>query len=270
MTTGIEKCKKEEQEALISFLKQDLYYHTFILADLYYYGFGKPYQQIYAEKEDGRIRSVFLRYFTQLILAGDPKEEACRRVWEACRGQVSTVMGKAGLVERFSRCTQEMEVLPVIKTLYVLKDRNKLDPGRKTVYTAGEKEADKVYGFLMAVPGFQSLYGEKEMIRNRIRNREGEHLYYQEGEEIIAHANTAAATPWACMIGGVSVKPVYQHQGIGHKIVSAAAKRALEGGRVPGVFSEWPQEQNLFCDLGFQKAGDWGVLDISKKYGVKE
>jgi len=157
-----------------------------------------------------------------------------------------------------------MEEMPVTKKLYILNHQKKLDPGGKIVYTAEENEADKVHSFLMTVPGFQSLYGEKEMIRNRIRNQEGEHLYYQEGEEIIAHANTAAATPWACMIGGVSVKQPYQHRGIGHKIVSAAAKRALDSGRIPGVFSEWPQEQNLFCDLGFQEIGDWGVLNLKK------
>lgn len=270
MTESIEKCREEEEETLISFLKHDLYYHTFILADLYYYGFDKPFQQIYAEKEDGRIKSVFLKYYTQLILAGDPGEKACRKIWELCREQISTVMGKAELTERFSKCCQETKEKPIMKSLYILNDQRKLDLGGKTVYTAEEKEADKVHRFLMTVPGFQSLYGEKEMIRNRIKNQEGEHLYYEEKKEIIAHANTAAATPWSCMIGGVSVKQPYQHQGIGHKIVSAAAKRALESGRIPAVFSECPQEQNLFCDLGFRKIGDWGVLNIQKKHEVKE
>lgn len=264
MTTSIGKCREEEQESLISFLKQDLYYHTFMLADIYYYGFDQPCQQIYAEKADGKVKSVFLKYYTNLILAGDPGEEACLKIRELYREQISTVMGKAELVKRFAKCGRGMEEMPVTKKLYILNHQKKLDPGGKTVYTAEENEADKVHSFLMTVPGFQSLYGEKEMIRNRIRNQEGEHLYYQEGEEIIAHANTAAATPWACMIGGVSVKQPYQHRGIGHKIVSAAAKRALDSGRIPGVFSEWPQEQNLFCDLGFQEIGDWGVLNLKK------
>lgn len=270
MSTDVEKCKEGEAEALISFLKQELHYHTFILADLSYYGFNKPYQQIYVEREGGRIKSVFLRYFTQLILAGDPGAKACRDIWELCREQVGTVMGKAELTERFSKYCRETKGTPAIKTLYALNDAGKLDSSGKTAYTAKEKDTEQVYRFLMTVPGFQSLYGEMEMIRNRIQNKEGEHLYYLEGEEIVAHANTAAATPWSCMIGGVSVKPPYQHRGMGHMIVSAAAKRALESGRIPAVFSEWPQEQNLFCDLGFRKIGDWGVLNIQKKHGVKE
>lgn len=268
--TGIEKCKKGDEEELVSFLKRDLHFHTFILADLYHYGFDKPYQQIYAEKEDGTVKAVFLRYFGQLILAGEPGEEMYTKIWELCREQVGTVMGKAELVKQFAKCNREMAETPVTKQFYVLDNREKLDFAGETVYTATEDDIDKVHEFLMTVPEFQSIYGEKEMIRNRIRNQEGEHLFCMKGGEIIAHANTAASTPWACMIGGVSVRQMYQNGGIGHKIVSAAAKRALAGGRVPGVFSEWPREQNLFCDLGFRAIGDWGVLNRKENTNVKE
>lgn len=265
MGPSIEKCEEKDAEELLSFLKRELNYHTFILADIYHYGFDKPYQQIYVERKAGEISAVFLRYFTNLILAGTPGEDACREIWGLHEKQVRTVMGKAELVEQFTKWIREISEKPVAKELYVLKNGEKLYSEGECVCAAGEKEIDVVYGFLMTIPGFRELYGEKEMIRNRIRNKEGEHLYFSTDKEIKAHANTAAATPWACMIGGVAVGPAYRHRGFGHRIVSAAARRALENGQRPIVFSEWPQEQNLFCDLGFQKIGNWGVLNLTEK-----
>lgn len=265
MSITFEKSDEKEQDALVFFLKHNLYYHTFILSDLYYYGFDKAYQEIYAEKEDGRIKAVFLRYFTNLILAGNPEEESCREIWRLVGEQINTIMGSAEIVKKFSGKNSGITNEPSIKQLYIMEDHKQLDCGTEKVYTAEEMDIDKIYDFLMTVPEFQSIYGEKDMIRNRISNKEGEHLYYMAEGEIIAHTNTAAETPWACMIGGVAVKPEYQHQGIGHRIVSSAAKRALEKGQMPTVFSECEEEHNLFCDLGFRRVGNWGVLNITKK-----
>ena len=261
---SIEVCKEEEKEALISFLKQNLYYHTFILADLYHYGFDKTYQQIYVEKESGKIRAVFLRYFTNLILAGDPNGEACREIWDIVQYQVNTVMGAANLVKRFAEENAEIQGGPVTKRLYILENQVQLTDVEEQVYVAREKDIDRVHEFLMTNPEFRSIYKEKEMIRNRITNAEGEHLYFIADDEIMAHANTAASTPWACMLGGVAVKKTCRHQGLGHQIVSAVAKRTLENGQILSVFSECPEKENLFCDLGFQKIGDWGVLNVEK------
>ena len=116
----------------------------------------------------------------------------------------------------------------------------------------------------MTIPEFQTIYGEKAMIKNRIDQQEGEHIFLLSEGNVIAHVNSAASTPWACMIGGVAVKQEYRHRGLGHRIVSAAAKRTLKKGQIPGMFTEWPEERNLFCDLGFHCVGEWGVLNINE------
>ena len=85
----------------------------------------KPYQQIYVERKAGEISAVFLRYFTNLILAGTPGEDACREIWGLHEKQVRTVMGKAELVEQFTKWIGEISEKPVAKELYVLKtERN--------------------------------------------------------------------------------------------------------------------------------------------------
>lgn len=244
-------------------MKEERYYHTFILSDICCYGFEQPYQQVFAQrgKEDG-WNGIFLKYFDNLLIAGVPDEEMCHEIQKKTGDQISTVMGKAEIVKYFAKATGCLDDRMSVKQLYVLEDNKKLRRCKLNIQTAEEKDVDRIYDFLMRIPQLRSMYGQKQMICNRIASGEGEHIFLAEDGNIIAHANSAASTQWSCMIGGVGTDPLWRHRGIGHEIVSVLAGRALERGQIPVIFSEKAEEENLFYDLGFRRIGQWGVLKI--------
>ena len=171
-------------------------------------------------------------------------------------------MGKAEIVKDYAKAAGCPADCMSVKQLYVLEDNKKLRECRRHVNTAEEKDVDRIYDFLMRIPQLRNMYGQKQMISNRIVSGEGEHIFLAEDGEIVAHANSAASTKWSCMIGGVGTAPQWRHRGLGHEIVSVLAGRALEKGQTPVLFSEKEEEENLFCDLGFHRIGQWGVLKI--------
>ncbi|MEG1878496.1 MAG: GNAT family N-acetyltransferase [Pseudoflavonifractor sp.] len=260
------QCDQAQQETLVRFLERDAVYHTFILSDMLHYGFQAPFQQIYMQTSPGGdCTGVFLRYYHNLILAGEAPGAEFPALWALVGGQVSTVMGKAALVQGLQEACDLKPWSLAVKDLYALPGGEHLLPPLPAAEEADLENVDAIHDFLMQVPQFRALYGEKAMIENRIRQGDGRHLTLTQNGQIAAHANSAAGTELACMVGGVAVAEALRGRGLGHQIVSELCRRLRAGGQTPCLFSDYPPSRSLFCDLGFEKVGTWGVLEQSKK-----
>ena len=129
-----------------------------------------------------------------------------------------------------------------------------------TVHTAGIRDADRIYQFLMSIDEIKDLYGSKDMIINRIRTGDGVHCFVEKDGEIIGHANSTADNPYTVMIGGVATKREERNQGIAAVIVHKLTADILNQGKTPCLFGKEENHSNLFVEMGFERFGVWGIL----------
>lgn len=254
-------CQEQHRAELTQYLSQNIHFNIFILSDIQQYGFSNPNQQVFMlPGSDGCIQGVCLRYYRNLLLTGKLPPPDALHSWVATG--VHTIMGEADLIQQVGACLGDVGVYQEKRLLAQEKEwkgRGEVLPVRM----ASVQDIDRIHAFLMTIPGFQQLYGEKEMIYNRIVSGEGTHLYYEKDGKIIAHVNSAAATSQACMLGGLAVAPAYQARGLGTAMVSALCQRMVQQNRQIHVFTDCTSEYSLFDVLGFREIGKWGVISIS-------
>ena len=98
----LRKCGEEDRERLKEFLNEKPVYHTFLISDLDKYGFDKDFQTIYMQEEEGRCIGVFLKYFYNLIVAGEDQELDHEAVSRLADDKITTIMGNAEVVQNIA------------------------------------------------------------------------------------------------------------------------------------------------------------------------
>lgn len=254
----------EQKSVLLSYLEQEAKYNTFLISDIQHYGFDKPYQQIYVNLgPDSQFVGVYLKYYGNLILAGETSGLDLPFLVDCISQGVDTIMGKASLVQSV------VEALPMkydftIKTLLSIDKTDKLQPPSSLIQTAGLNDVDDIYSFLMGIPSLRQSYANKDMLINRIKSGEGTHLFIKQGGKIIAHANSAAQTRKSCMLGGLGVATPYRNKGLGTSLIAALSRKSLAAGRTPCVLTEASADHSLFTRLGCEEIGKWGIAEINR------
>lgn len=247
---------------LLEYLGKEAVYNSFLISDIQNYGFDKPYQQVYAKRGTTLdYEGVYLKYYNNLILAGEPEALDIPFVTKLAAQGVDTIMGKVELVRPVSAALNSDSCFTE-KSLYSLKSVDKLPPLDSRVKIAGLADVDEIYEFLMRIPSFRQTYSVKEMIINRIQKNEGMHCFIRGEKGIIAHANSAARTDWTNMLGGIAVEPQYRGKGLATSVTACLCREILSTNREPCVFSEVPEDHSLFVRLGFEEIGKWGVAQI--------
>lgn len=258
-------CSKKEETMLLAYLEQDAVYHTFLLADIINFGFEREFQTVYADIRDGEVKGVYLKFYSNLIVAGreeDLAEEFLKELFENWKPQV--IMGKLALVQRIHKLLPEYN--ESFKWLYAMESQITEEngmaelPKRAAVRSGEPGDEDKIHEFLMGISEIRALYTSKDMIRDRLVNKDGTHLFMEQDGEMIAHVNSAARSPYYTMIGGVAVKEDLRGNHLSGVLLKEICQEILRENRKPCCFSDRDEEHNLFTALGFIKAGAWGTL----------
>lgn len=257
----IRLCEEKDRGWLLSYLQKDPVYHTFLLADMKQYGFNQPFQQIYVQEENQKCLGVYLRYYRNLILAGELDYIDGRAVAQLINEEINTVMGRGELVKQVSDYLGD-KWKRVESHLYVQSEavwEMEKQPG--SIRIANLDDVDNIYQFLMSFPEFAAPYGEKAMITNRIANKEGIHMLIEKNGKIIAHGNSAAAAEKTCMIGGICVDPIYRGKGYAQTILSALGAYIHQQGKIPCIFAPVDPGYSIFEKMGFKIYGTWAVTN---------
>lgn len=259
------KCKKDEYQTLMEYLKKEEILNTFIISDLDNYGFDKDFQVTYMDTDEkGACIAVALIFHNNLIISGSLETMDFPFLETLLTDKINNVMGQGELVEAFDTYLNkhtEGQRNYIEKTMYTLQHQKSLET-KFEIELAGLKDVDTIYEFIMGIPEISFLYKEKSMIHNRIESGEGIHLFIKEKGEIIAHANSAAGTSVSSMLGGVSVKKEYRNRGYGKGIVSAVCENILQNKKTVCLFSKSEYHDNLFIALGFEPYKKWGTLGL--------
>lgn len=257
----IRLCNDKDKYKLIEFLNTEPVFHTFMLADIEQYGFDKEYQKIYVQEKDNVCEAVFLKYYSNFILAGDPEKIEYDKIPSLIGPEITTIMGNAEIVERVV-AELKTDFNMICNNLYIHEPES--ENAVENLYVANLDDVDRIHKFLMSFPEFRLMYAEKGMIINRIENNEGVHLFIEKDGEIIAHGNSAASADKTCMMGGICVKEEYRHLGYAKVILRALCRHIESLGKIPCIFAKENPEYSIFQELNFKKYGRWGVANVVK------
>lgn len=253
----VKRCTGEDESRLLDFLQNDAVYHTFLLADIGNYGFDQEFQTVYAGLEEDRITHVYLKFYGNLIVAGEAGNidgEFLRTLTEEWKPDV--IMGKAELTKAVGRWLPGYELAE--KNLYLLEDSAHLIgeaglPEGVTMKKGVPGDEDKIHAFLMTIPEIRALYASKEMIADRLKSGDGTHLYLERNGEIIAHVNSAAKSPFTVMLGGAAVKEKERGKNLEALLVSRISRDILAEGKKPCLFCDRGEDIICSCRSAFRR-----------------
>ena len=253
------QCTEKDREMLVSYLKKEPVYNTFILADIEDLGFDSDVQDVYAEVEGGECVGVYLRFYRNLLIfCEDDRTNA--DFLEQLFGTFlpDVVMGKPEAVSVAGRLLTDhcFET----KGFYALEDASCLEEASVEPETARVEDAAEIFHFIQGIPEIAHMYTSEEMIEDRIRNGFGVHYVIRENGVIVSHGNSAAQSSATVMIGGIATAAEYRGRHLAGQIVSRLCRDIMEKGKTPCLISLRGDEDNLYTRLGFRKIGDWAML----------
>lgn len=257
------KCDITHTKILKDFLKNDMVYNTFILADIDIYGFDKPFQDVYMKTDKlGNCESVYLRFHNNLILSGENIDLTF--VKDLLREDIRIIMGKDELIKQVNEISGASYTY-LTKYIYSLYAKNKLLNINNHIEIAKTSDVDEIYNFLQTIEGFENMYKSKDMILNRIESGEGSHVFVKKYGKIVAHANSAAKSEFTAMIGGIATDKDFRGKKLAQEIVSFISKKILLQGLVPCTFCDREKSKSFLSKIGFKEIGKWGTLEKIKE-----
>lgn len=259
----LRKCTAKDEKMLKKYLEQEQEYNTFLLADIATYGFENQCQDVWMEWEEDTCKGVYLRFYTNLLVYSKEdglQQSSIQTILKSF--PVFVIMGKSSALKNISEVLAE-DYRCVEKQLYKLATTERLYGESETcdsVLQATEADVDDIFQFLGEIPEIRALYTSKEMIRDRIVNGDGVHLFICKEGQIISHGNTTTEAEKTAMIGGLATEKEYRRKKYASQVLSALCRYLLKRGKNPCLFSD-SRLQPLFKKLGFECLGGWSTLE---------
>lgn len=255
----IRKCTEQDRLLIKNYLKNDAEYNTFFLADIDDFGFDSDIQTVYADERDGQLKGVYLHIYKNLLVYSKTNEiDADFLISYINDNAIDVVMGKIENIE------EAADLLPShtlrSQCLYILENAEYLENDETGITKAQLSDADEIFAFIQTISEIKALYTSKQMIIDRIEKNVGTHYMIRVDGQIIAQANSAAASEFATMIGGVATGYECRGQKLASKIVSRLCRDILAEGKKPCLFAIENEEHNMYVKIGFVKAGRWGTM----------
>ncbi|MFI3212459.1 MAG: GNAT family N-acetyltransferase [Eubacteriales bacterium] len=264
MNRRLTLCRERDQEILLTYLKKDPVRNTFLIGDILNYGFDSEIQSVWADFEYKECKAVYLWFCNNLLIYSE-EEKLYEDSMEAIllMKKPSQVMAKKSHLEQMQPYLESFSIHS--KDLFALNNRKKETKTRYQYKVATNQDANRIYDFLQSGE-LAPLYAAKEMVEKRIETGEGVHYFMEEEGQIVAHINSAAATPYSVMIGGLFTRAEDRGKGYASFLVEELSKRLVEEGKTPCLISNHLSENNLFLALGFDRIGEFTTLEPKEKY----
>ena len=135
----VRKCIEQDRKHIKEYLKQEVEYNTYILADIDDFGFDSEFQTVYVDEENDSIKGVYLCFYQNLIMYSkdnDINTEFLRELFTEYTPDV--VMGKLENVNLATELLPDYNIKA--QRLYFLNDPANLENDEKEIreYKASE------------------------------------------------------------------------------------------------------------------------------------
>jgi predicted GNAT family acetyltransferase len=248
---------KQDESALVAYWRPETSFNTFNLGDLHIYGFDSDGMKIWIQRDDEVITATYLLYVQTLVVY------SATRDWDADfllrltkQHRIENIMGKREFIN-WLRPLGFQDWRPDYK--HFAQMEKLIEPAGDIDYQIATLDDAKAISEILATC-FDKIDYPEEMIVQKLKNHEGRHFFIKENGRIIAHANSAAETPYSALIGGVCTLPGYRKKGYASRLVSALCQELLSEGKLICLTVDDPQALSIYQRLGFEIIGEWGFL----------
>jgi predicted GNAT family acetyltransferase len=251
----IRTAAETDRGLLVRYLSGEPVLNVAMLADIEYYGFDSPHQEVWIQEENGAITAVILRYFSCIL--------CYHRIGEGELSEIAELVidKQAAPLMVIGRVGDSLEpYLPGYgrndKYLCELTDGALLPEVTEEIVTAGVYDALEIAGQYRHIREFDGLYAEAgelaDNIRTRISSGEGIHMFMRRDGKIAAHGNTFAQTKHAAFVSGIFTLPDCRGKGYATQIVAALCRKLLDAGRTPVLSYDNPSAGAIYHRVGFR------------------
>lgn len=240
--------------------------NLFILGDIENFGFENDFQEVWFQTAEDRLTGIVMRYYDNLILYSKDLNMDFEEVKTLLDTQnVRIISGKGTVMDNFYPLIAN-QFLKREMTFCELADPSKLAEGADEVLVAQEADAVEIAEVYGRISEFAGIYASevetrRKQIANRIKSKEGVHMFIRRGGKIISHANSAGETSVSGMLGGILTLPEYRNQGLASKVISALCRDLAQHGKSACLFYSNSKVEKLFQRLGFQATNKWTILE---------
>lgn len=255
---------EQDRERVLKYLYQDPAYNIFIIGDIEAFGFDKPFQRIYAEFDDEKLLSVFLRYRDSAIYYADTLRFNKDYLDIFDKDSFSYISGKTHLMNLIKPYLESYKNFHTYfceaKTL-VVDVNSHLDIKRMTT----KEDAYKVYDLVSTVEEFAAFHQDKEAYADaKLKSMAmGMTLYLEEDNRAISTVATTAETTQNAMVVAVATHKDARNKGYASKLMQALMHEYLiKKQKRLCLFYDNPSAGKIYQRLGFETIGTW---DMYKK-----
>ncbi len=264
MNNRIEKCDASREQSLLEYLKQEAVRNTFLIGDIINYGFESEIQEVWADIDGDSLMAVYIWFCNNLLIYSHKDildRESLNHILKM--RHPDQVMAKRSHLQQIQMMLNGYTIKSKSLLVYQqLENQGEIFDNRSAyTYRIGTQlDVESIYAFLQSGE-LAPLYRSKEMIAKRIETGEGIHLLMEEDGELVAQINSAAATPYSAMIGGLFTKAEYRSAGRARYLVENLCKILVKKGLEPCLISTLDETENLFLTARFREIEEFTTLE---------
>ncbi|MFR1707669.1 MAG: GNAT family N-acetyltransferase [Clostridium sp.] len=261
----LKKATEDNRNEIMNYCLVEPSINLFIIGDIENFGFNSSFQEIWIQTKEEKITGIILRYHDNFIVYSKELDMDVNEILALLKTkEVNVISGKLSVIEL---------IYPSVKDQYSkremffceLKDSSKLKLDTEEVEIAQFEDAmdiANVYGDIKEFKGMYSTDVQERynQISNRIKTKEGIHMFIKEQGNIISHGNTTAETSVSGMIGGILTVSSHRNRGLASKVVSALGRSLIIRGKSACLFFDNVEAGRLYYNLGFEHIDKWAIL----------
>lgn len=258
----IAKCTKQDFDILISYIGNDYPKCLYLFLNLNKYGVDSLFIDVYAQKNEGDIKAILLKYYSCVHVFSRWNDFNCNELIDFlgslnfsmiyCRAETAMMI--------HNLLPWKMKGKSVVERGWVaeLKQIDKPPQGLANAVMANDFE--QIAKLIYADEDISLSYKYSELVKQlKERNQEGfsRNLVIKENDTIVAHACTNAEFENLAVVGELVVRKEYRRHGYASEIWRQLCWQLLKEGKRVFSFYYSDASRNLHKKVGFIEVCGW-------------
>lgn len=261
--------REKDRDEVLKFLYQEASFNIFLIGDIEAFGFNKPFQRVYADKDEfGNYLSVFLRYRENAVFYSNESSfnQAYLEIFR--RDPFSFISGKEETMKLL-----EPFLLDFTKSKMYFCKADKMnfsmcESKEKIIEITNVEDFSRLFDLLKDIKEFHSYHQDREeFIESKLTSSQmGITLAINLDGKIVASVATTAETTRSAMVVAVATDSNYRNQGLATILMKELMKRYLiEKKKELCLFYDNPDAGKIYLRLGFEYLGLWSMYKKSNR-----
>ncbi len=249
-----------EREKLLSFLKQNSAFNTFMIGDLFNFGMDGDECEFFAYVKENEIKGVIMRFRSYFLLSSPYSvsvEETTTFIHSQWPG-IHEISGPDAVLKQLSFIKSLKPCNLVTCTAKTLKC--------KTDCKAELLRGKDAYSIVLLERSIEEFNRRTDTVAHQSMElkadiEKGNTIVYgiKNGDKVISSASLSAINPVSAMVVGVCTDKEYRQKGFAYDVLSALLNHAFEVLNLDNVSLFWNNDiaGKMYAKVGFISSGEY-------------